>query len=382
MSLDVHQSAVANTLPIVNGSTKQSVSAIHEAVVPNDRTIGVLLVGNFLSGSVGTRGACEELALHLNGLERLRILTTSSKEGRLPRLADMLATIWRQRDEYDVAQVDVYSGPAFFWAEATCLLLRRIKKPYVLTLHGGNLPAFSHGQPDRVRRLLQTGRVVTTPSEYLSDQMSPYRADLRLLPNALDLKSYAFRLRSQPRPTLVWLRAFHEIYNPEMGPKVVQLLARDFPELRMIMVGPDKRDGSRQRTLQIATDLGVLDRMTFPGGVRKTETPGWLDKGDIFLNTPNVDNMPVSVLEAMASGLCVISTNVGGVPYLLKDEHDSLLVPANSPEAMAAAVSRILTEPGLAERLSQSARAKSEKYDWNVVLPQWETLLRSVAGNA
>jgi glycosyltransferase involved in cell wall biosynthesis len=122
--------------------------------------------------------------------------------------------------------------------------------------------------------------------------------------------------------------------------------------------------------------------MTFPGGVRKTETPGWLDKGDIFLNTPNVDNMPVSVLEAMASGLCVISTNVGGVPYLLKDESDSLLVPANSPEAMAAAVSRILTEPGLADRLSQSARAKSEKYDWNVVLPQWETLLRSVAGNA
>jgi len=70
------------------------------------------------------------------------------------------------------------------------------------------------------------------------------------------------------------------------------------------------------------------------------------------------------------------------VPYLLKYESDSLLVPANSPEAMAAAVSRILTEPGLADRLSQSARAKSEKYDWNVVLPQWETLLRSVAGNA
>jgi len=102
-------------------------------------------------------------------------------------------------------------------------------------------------------------------------------------------------------------------------------------------------------------------------------------KGDIFLNTTNVDNAPVTVLEAMASGLCVVSTNVGGIPYMLEDEQDALLVPPDDAEAMAAAVRRVLTEPRLAESLSRNARHKAERSDWAVVLPQWETLLAAVA---
>jgi glycosyltransferase involved in cell wall biosynthesis len=102
------------------------------------------------------------------------------------------------------------------------------------------------------------------------------------------------------------------------------------------MIGPDKGDGSFEETRQIAAELGVMSRISFPGPVLKTETPAWLDQGDIFLNTPEVDNTPVSVLEAMACGLCVVSTNVGGLPYLLENEADALLVPPNSVEGMAA----------------------------------------------
>ena len=106
--------------------------------------------------------------------------------------------------------------------------------------------------------------------------------------------------------------------------------------------------------------------------------PDWLTKADIFINTTNVDNMPISVLEAMASGLCVVSTNVGGIPYLLEDESDALLVPPNDPQAMTAAVCRILTEPGLAEKLSSNARKKAEQFDWSVIMPQWEAILEDV----
>lgn len=84
-------------------------------------------------------------------------------------------------------------------------------------------------------------------------------------------------------------------------------------------------------------------------------------------------------MEAMACGLCVVSTNVGGIPYLLEHETDALLVPPNDPEAMAAAVRRILTEPGLAKRLSRNARAKAKQFDWDAILPQWEELLMTVA---
>ncbi|MGC8827013.1 MAG: glycosyltransferase family 4 protein, partial [Anaerolineae bacterium] len=139
-------------------------------------------------------------------------------------------------------------------------------------------------------------------------------------------------------------------------------------------VGPDKGDGSLQAVRRTAEALGVLERIAFPGGVPKAEVPAWLDKGDIFINTTNVDNTPVSVMEAMACGLCIVSTDVGGIPYLLEHERDALLVPAGGADAMAEAVQRILTEPGLAERLSRNARAKAEGFDWSVILPAWEQI--------
>jgi glycosyltransferase involved in cell wall biosynthesis len=211
------------------------------------------------------------------------------------------------------------------------------------------------------------------------EQMRPYRNDLCLLPNPLDLNVYEFRLRSQPRPLLVWLRAFNEGYNPSLAPKAVALLIGDFPNIQLTMIGPDKGDGSLQRLQQVMTELNVADQVSLTGGVPKTEVPRWINGGDMFLNTTNMDNAPVSVMEAMACGLCVVSTNVGGIPYLLEHEHDALLVPPDDPEAMATAIRRVLTEPGLAERLSRNARHKAEQFDWANILPKWEHLLMSVA---
>jgi len=339
---------------------------------------GILLVGNFLSGAGFTRGVCEDLAERL-AQAGWSVITASHKPARLPRLADMVATAWKRRHEYAAADVDVYSGPSFLWAEAVCWVLRRAGKPYVLTLHGGALPAFARRWPGRVRRLLRSAAAVTTPSRYLWEQMRLYRPDLRLLPNPLDIKCYPFALRQRPQPRLVWLRAFHRIYNPTLAPRVVALLAREFPDVHLTMVGPDKGDGSLQATRHLAVELGVADRIAWPGGVPKADVPAWLSQGDIFLNTTNVDNTPVSVLEALACGLCVVSTNVGGIPYLLEHEEDALLVPPNDLEAMAAAVRRVLTEPGLAERLSRNARKKAEGFDWSAVLPQWEELLWAMA---
>jgi glycosyltransferase involved in cell wall biosynthesis len=291
---------------------------------------------------------------------------------------DMLGTAWHRRREYEVVQVDVYSGPAFFWAEAACWVLRRAGKPYILTLHGGKLPAFARRRPGRVRRLLASAAVVTAPSRFLVEQMRDYRGDLRLLPNPLQVTAYPFQVRRQPRPQLVWLRAFHRIYNPSLAPQVVSLLAAEFPEVRLTMVGPDK-DGSLQQCRELSQSLGVTERIRWVNAVPKADVPEWISQGDIFLNTTNFDNTPVSVLEAMACGLCVVSTNVGGLPYLLDDGQDSLLVPPDDPRAMANAVRRTLTEPGLAERLSRGARMKVEQFDWTVILPQWEELLRTVA---
>jgi len=150
---------------------------------------------------------------------------------------------------------------------------------------------------------------------------------------------------------------------------------QDFPDVHLTMIGGDKGDGSLIHVRHIAEQKGLVRRMHLPGGVSKTELPRWFNTGDIFLNTTDVDNTPVTVLEAMACGLCVVSTNVGGLSYILEHEKDALLVSPNDPEEMSSAVRRILTEPGLAARLSNNARRKVTAFDWEMILPQWHELL-------
>jgi glycosyltransferase involved in cell wall biosynthesis len=310
------------------------------------------------------------------------VLKTSTKAGRAAFLADMLATLWKQRHSYALASIAVFSGPAFMWAEAAAELLCRLGKPFVAQLHGGGLPVFAQQWPDRVKRLLGSAAAVTAPSRYLQEAMRPYRDDIRLLPNAIDLPAYPFRARTNPRPHLVWLRAFHAIYNPSLALKILAELVREYPESKLTMVGPDKEDGSLQAFRSTAEELHLESRVEYAGLVGKAEVPAWLDRGDVFINTTDFDNTPVSVIEAMACGLCVVSTNVGGIPYLLEHDVDALLVPPNDATAMAAAVKRVLTEPGLAERLSLNARRKVEGFDWQVILPQWEILFEEVLNRA
>lgn len=320
----------------------------------------------------------EDLADRLRDAGNPTVCVSHYRSGWLRGL-HLASTALRRRQDYDLAVVDLYSGRAFRWGEVAAGLLRALGCPFVFVLRGGGLPGFGERHPSRVRRCLRKADAVAAPSAFLLEGMRPYRDDLRMLPNPLDIPKYEFRLRAPPRPKLIWLRAFQKHYNPTMALQVLARLSPEFPGLHLSMVGPDKGDGTRQQAERTAAALGVAGRLTLPGGVAKQEVPGWLNRGDIFLNTTNVDNTPVSVLEAMACGLCVVSTNVGGIPHLVEHEKEALLVPRDDPAAMADAVRRLLTERELAARLSQNGRSKVEQFDWSVVMPQWEALLHSVA---
>jgi glycosyltransferase involved in cell wall biosynthesis len=209
--------------------------------------------------------------------------------------------------------------------------------------------------------------------------MRPYRADIVLVPNAVDTVANAFALRTRARPRAIWVRAFHAIYNPVLAAEAVALASRAVPELALVMLGPDKADGSREAFDRRVRDLGVSDRIETLGRVEKQEVARHLADADIFLNTTNVDNTPISVLEALSAGLCVISTNVGGIPYLLEHERTALLVPVGDARAMSAAIERIVVDPALAQRLSKDGRALAVQHDWSTVLDAWQRLFAEVA---
>lgn len=337
----------------------------------------LLFIGNYFKSDRSNQNVWFEIPEHLEQLGWEKMIT-SQRVARLLRLIDMLWTVFSRRQSYDIALVDVFSGAAFTWAEMAARLLRLLKKPFVLNLRGGNLPEFSRKFSLRVEKTLESANRVISPSAYLQEQLKGFRGDISVIPNPLDIETYPYRRRAEVKPDLVWVRAFHDIYNPSLAPKVLSLLMEKWPGIRLTMVGPDKGDGSLERMVAEAQSLGVIDRIRVVGGVPREDVPQFLEAGEVFINTTNFDNTPVSVLEAMACGLPIVTTNVGGIPWLIEDGVDGLLVPPDDPGSMVAAIEQILSDSALAGRLSENGRKKAESFDWSIILPQWDRLLESV----
>jgi glycosyltransferase involved in cell wall biosynthesis len=321
----------------------------------------VLLAGTFFSERGGSRAPIEDLAQELRQAG-YRTICVSRFRSRPLRVADLLSRALLSRSKYDIAVVDLYSGAAFLWGEALSFVFRMLGRPFVISLHGGGLPEFAAGRPRRVAACLGRAAGVTAPSGYLRDRLRPYCGRIRLIPNPLHLKSYPYRLRARVRPEIVWVRGFHAMYNPELAVRVVARLAPEFPDIHLVMV------------------VGVAGRIDFTGPIPHAEVAQRMSSADIFINTSNIDNTPLSVLEAMACGLCVVTTDAGGIPYLVEDGCDAISVPRDDPERMAAALRSILTDEALAQRLSGRARRKAAAFDWPAVLPVWEELLSRAAG--
>jgi len=306
------------------------------------------------------------------------MITASDKINRFHRLLDMIWCVWRQRKRYKVAQIDVFSGKAFFFAEVSCKLLQLIKKPVVLTLHGGGLPEFGAKHPQRMKILLQAGNRVATPSDYLKNELKAFHSNIQVIPNPVDISHAIYRQRDKAEPKLIWVRAFHTIYNPLMAIEVLRRLIPIFPQIHLTMVGPDKRDHSLKSVMASVKEFGLQNQVSVRLGVDHKEIPQLLNKADIFINTSNYDTFPRSIIEAMANGLCVVTTNVGGIPYLAEHLEEALLVPPDQPAEMAEAIRQIIENKQLAQRLSINAHKRAEKYDWSAILPQWEKLFCEV----
>ncbi len=197
-------------------------------------------------------------------------------------------------------------------------------------------------------------------------------SNLKYIPNTIELQLYTDYKKNFKTPKLLWVRSFARIYNPLMAVKVFIKIRKEFPDAEICMVGP-KKDDSYLKTVKFAKSEKVDIVLT--GKLSKEEWIALSKDYNIFINTTHFDNTPISVIEAMALGLPVVSTNVGGIPYLLKHNTNALLVADDDVDDMAEQIKRLIVEPGLAQRLSQNGKELVKDFDWDVVKKQWSDLL-------
>jgi len=319
----------------------------------------------------------EVLAAHL-AHDGVVVHTTSGVVARAARALDIIRTVRSWRGQVDVVVVLGFSGAAFAMTHLGLHMARRLDVPVVLWLHGGNLPEFCRRHPRWVRAVLTSADHLIAPSPYLAALGPMVGRAIDIIPNVLPEVPHRAALErpDRARTQLLWMRTFHPLYRPTLAVEVLAGIRQSHPEVTLTMAGQDK--GQLEATRRLVDRRGLHDAVRFAGFLDAAGKAQAFADHDVFLNTTSTDNAPVSLLEAAAHGLVIVSTPAGGITELFTDEVDALLAP--DADGLATRVARVLDDPALAARLSGAGLAVAQTADWGHVGPLWHRLLDGCAG--
>jgi glycosyltransferase involved in cell wall biosynthesis len=286
--------------------------------------------------------------------------------------------LFRELRRADVVHIFSASYTSFLLAPLPAVIVSRLlNKPVLLNYHSGEAD-------DHLRRswLARTtlGRHVdvnVVPSRYLRNVLARHGIDSTVVANTVDQRAFAFRSRNlRRRPlTLLSTRNFEPHYNVACTLRAFARVQSRFPDTSLTVIG----SGSQESALKaLARDLG-LRQVHFTGAVPPDRIAACYAAADLYVQTPSIDNMPLSVLEAAASGLPVVSTNVGGVPALVTDGVDGLLAAEDDADGIADRICKLIDRPDYAQELASVARDKCARYDWRHVRESWLAIYRALA---
>jgi L-malate glycosyltransferase len=285
-----------------------------------------------------------------------------------------LPSLVRELRRADVVHVFSASYFSFLLAPLPAILIARaLGRPVLLNYRSGEAP--DHLRRSAIARaaLRAVDRNVV-PSRFLQDVFARHGIEAAVIPNIIDRDRFSFRLREPVHPRLLSTRNFEPLYNVACTLRAFQRIQRRFPEATLTLVG----GGSQERQLRGLMDELGLNGVTFAGRVAPQDIWHFYAEHDIYVQTPDIDNMPSSVLEAFASGLAVVSTEAGGVPAMLTDGVHGLLAPLNDDAQVAEQVTRLVDDQSLARRLVLAAYAATDALVWDRVRDQWVTVYREL----
>jgi glycosyltransferase involved in cell wall biosynthesis len=264
----------------------------------------------------------------------------------------------------DVVHVFSASYMSFLMGPVPAILIGRVlRKRVVLHYHSGEAGDHLAHWGLLVHPWVRLAHMLVVPSEYLADVFAGHGYQTRVIRNVVDLSRFEYRDRRPLRPRLISTRNLEPYYRVDVVLDAFALVKAQRPDATLIVAGYGSEE-SRLRGLAVA---GVR----FVGRVDPQSMPQLCEEADIFLNASVVDNQPVSILEAFASGLPVVSTPTGDIRAMVRHAHTGLIVPPGDAESMAAAVLHLLTHPGEASVMAQQARQDVTRYTWLSVRDEW-----------
>jgi len=282
--------------------------------------------------------------------------------------------LWHRLKDVDVVHIFSASYSSFLLAPLPAHLVARLRGKKTLINYRSGAARDHLERSSIARHALQSADRLVVPSGFLADVFADFGLPTLVVPNFVDLAQFRYRQRRPLRPHLVCTRGFHPYYSVDVVIRAFSRVQKLFPKAQLDLVGK----GPVERELRELVQELQLSGVNFTGVASRQEIAGFYDRADIFVNASWVDNMPVSVLEAFASGTPVISTAPEGIRYLVEHERTGLLSPTGDSEALAANVMRVLRDPTFATQLARNAHDECRRYAWCRVREQWLEVYRSL----
>lgn len=276
----------------------------------------------------------------------------------------------------DVVHVFCASYWSFLLAAVPALLAARaMGKRVILNYHSGEAADHLARWGALVHPWLRLADEIVVPSEFLAQVFARYGHRTRVIHNVVDLVRFGYRERPSLRPVLLSNRNLEKHYRVDNSLRAFALLQTRRDDGELTVAG----QGSQEVQLRnLAQTLGV-ERVRFAGRVTPDAMPRLYDQADVFVNSSIIDNQPLSILEAFAAGVPVVSTPTGGIAAMVRDGETGLIVAPDDPAAMASAVDDLLCRPAHAHQMARCAREELRLYTWASAGERWASVYEGAA---
>lgn len=254
--------------------------------------------------------------------------------------------------------------------------------PVVVNYRGGGAGPFLSTSAFWVKPTLRQASALVVPSEFLREIFGKFGVAARVVPNVIDAERFAPAAAgpvperpSHPAPHVLIARNLEAVYDVATGLRAFRQVQEKLPGARLTVAGTGPE---RDRLESLSRELGLGESVRFVGRIENDKMPEFYREADVMLNASLADNMPISILESLASGVPVVTTNAGGIPHLVRHEETALLVSPGDANAMAAAILRLWSDREQSARQCRAGVALARECTWAHVGERWAAIYREV----